>query len=55
VLIDREQGGAAELAARGVRLHAVFTLTQMLDGLAEAGKLAATQREDVLAWVAANA
>jgi uridine monophosphate synthetase len=55
VLIDREQGGAAELAARGVRLHAVFTLTHMLDGLVEAGKLAATQREDVLAWVAANA
>lgn len=54
VLIDREQGGAEELAARGVRLHAVFTLTQMLNGLVEAGKLAATQREEVLAWVAAN-
>jgi uridine monophosphate synthetase len=48
VLIDREQGGAAELAARDVTLHAVFTLSQMLDGLVEAGKLTATQREDVL-------
>jgi uridine monophosphate synthetase len=54
VLIDREQGGKEELAARGVTLHAIFTLSQMLDGLVEADKLAATQRADVLAWVAAN-
>ena len=26
VLVDREQGGAEELAARGLRLHAALTL-----------------------------
>ena len=54
VLIDREQGGAEELATRGLTLRAVFTLSQMMNGLVEAGKLSATQREEVLAWVAAN-
>ncbi len=54
VLIDREQGGAAELAQRGVALHAVFTLSQMLDELVAAGKLAPAQREEVLTWIKAN-
>jgi uridine monophosphate synthetase len=54
VLIDREQGGAAELALRGVALHAVFTLSQMLDELVAAGKLAPAQREEVRAWIAAH-
>lgn len=54
VLIDREQGGREELAARGVALHAVFTLSQMLDALVESGRLTAARREDVLAWLAAN-
>ena len=31
VLIDREQGGAAELAKHNCRLHAVFPLTELLD------------------------
>jgi uridine monophosphate synthetase len=30
VLVDREQGGAAQLAAAGYRLHAVLRLTQLL-------------------------
>ena len=54
VLIDREQGGAAELAQRGVALHAVFTLSQMLDELVAAGKLEPAKREEVLAWIKAN-
>jgi uridine monophosphate synthetase len=54
VLIDREQGGKEELASRGIRLHAVMTLTQMLDELVEAGKLSAHMREEVLAWVRKN-
>jgi uridine monophosphate synthetase len=33
VLIDREQGGAQVLAEKGYRLHAVFTLRQVLDAL----------------------
>ncbi len=54
VLIDREQGGREELAARGVALHAVFTLSQMMDVLVDAGKLAPAQRDDVRAWIRAN-
>lgn len=54
VLIDREQGGREELAARGVTLHAVFTLSQMMDVLVDAGKLAPAQRDDVRAWIRAN-
>jgi uridine monophosphate synthetase len=54
VLIDREQGGAKELAAYGVRLHAVFTLSQLLEHLVTSGKLTTAQRDEVQAWVRAN-
>ena len=54
VLIDREQGGAEELAARGVALHAVMTLTQVLDSLVASDRLSAAQRDEVQAWVAAS-
>ncbi len=45
VLIDRQSGAAAALAEAGVRLHAVFTLTDLLDhwerrGLVDAEPLA---------------
>jgi uridine monophosphate synthetase len=33
VLIDREQGGEAHLAANGMKLHAAFKLSAMLDVL----------------------
>ena len=39
VLIDREQGGGEELAQHGIRLHAVLTLREIVDALAEEGKL----------------
>ncbi len=55
VLIDREQGGAAELAARGIALHSVFTLSHMLDELVTAGKLDEAKCAEVLAWIQANA
>jgi len=54
VLIDREQGGAAELASRGVALHAVLTLSAMLADLVSAGRLSAARRDEALAWVRAN-
>ena len=41
VLVDRGQGGAAELAAHGLRLHAVFTLGALLDALVRRGAIAA--------------
>jgi len=33
VLIDREQGGGEAVAAKGYRLHSVFTLRQVLEAL----------------------
>ena len=41
VLVDRGQGGAAELAAHGLRLHAVFTLGALLEALVRRGAIAA--------------
>lgn len=54
VLIDRQQGGAVELATHGVTLHTVLTLSQLLDHLVDAGQLSAAQRGEVLAWTRAN-
>jgi uridine monophosphate synthetase len=39
VLIDREQGGAADLAAHGLRLHAAYTLREIVGALVVQGKL----------------
>jgi uridine monophosphate synthetase len=41
VLIDREQGGAERLAAKGYRLHAVLTISACFDELERAGLVAA--------------
>ena len=54
VLIDRQQGGAAELASRGVTLHAVMTLPDILNALVASLRLTSTQRDAVMAWIAAN-
>ena len=46
VLIDREQGGRANLAAKGLVLHSAFTLSFILETLvryAEEGRLARFQ------------
>jgi uridine monophosphate synthetase len=51
VLIDREQGGREELQAAGYRLHAVLRLGEMLDLLAEAGRITRQQRDEVLAFL----
>ncbi|MFZ4657049.1 MAG: orotidine-5'-phosphate decarboxylase [Caldilineaceae bacterium] len=51
VLIDREQGGVANLAASGVTAHAVFTVSEVLATLVQAGKLAETKRQEVLQFI----
>ncbi|MGI6367561.1 MAG: orotidine-5'-phosphate decarboxylase [Anaerolineae bacterium] len=47
VLIDREQGGAQDLAAHGMRLHAACTLREIVAALVELGKLDAQTAETV--------
>ena len=39
VLLDREQGGAENLAAAGVRLHSVYRFSDVLEALRAAGKI----------------
>ncbi|MEZ4768821.1 MAG: orotidine-5'-phosphate decarboxylase [Caldilineales bacterium] len=51
VLIDREQGGMENLAAAGCRLHAAFTMTQVVDTLAAAGRLSTAQVATVKAYL----
>jgi len=54
VLVDREQGGVEELDAHGYAVHAVMTLTQILDALEEAGKLTAECCDKVKLWLMEN-
>jgi uridine monophosphate synthetase len=51
VLIDREQGGREDLEERGYRLHAVFGLGEMLDVLAQHGRISTAQRDEVKAFL----
>jgi uridine monophosphate synthetase len=54
VLIDREQGGREYLEKRGYRLHAVFGLGEMLDVLAQHGRISTAQRDEVKAFLAGS-
>jgi len=49
VLVDREQGGRAELAEHDLTLHAALTLSQILDCLVRHGRLSDSARADVYA------
>lgn len=51
VLVDRQQGGAEALAERGYRLHAVFTLRQVLESLREQEVISAEQFATVAAYL----
>ncbi len=47
VLVDREQGGKQEVEAKGYKLHAVFTISEMLDILKQSGKITEEQHTDI--------
>ena len=51
VLIDRQQGGPEALGAAGYRLHAVLTMTQILDTLQEAGRISFDQANAVRSYL----
>ena len=51
VLIDREQGGAIDLAEQGYTLHAVLQLTQLLNALESSGRITGEQQEEVKAYL----
>lgn len=54
VLIDREQGARQNLADRGITLHAVMTITEILDALLQEGKINASVVNDVQAFIREN-
>ena len=51
VLIDRDQGGREDLKERGYRLHAVFDRGELLDVLAQHGRISTAQRDEVKAFL----
>jgi uridine monophosphate synthetase len=51
VLIDRQQGGVEKLAAAGIRAHAVFTITEVIDTLVEMGSIDRDMQATVMAFI----
>lgn len=54
VLVDREQGGRKHIEEKGYRLHSVFTISEMLEALQEAGKLDGGMVEKVKNFIREN-
>lgn len=54
VLLDREQGGKAVLEERGIRLHAVCTLSGLLEVLQQQGEVTAEMVEKVKEFIRGN-
>lgn len=55
VVVDREQGGPAELNARGYALHALFTITELLDLYVTEGRMTRAERADITTYLRKNA
>ncbi|XP_010938591.1 uridine 5'-monophosphate synthase [Elaeis guineensis] len=54
VVIDREQGGRENLAAQGIRLHALTTLSDVLRVLVARGRVSEEKATEVRAFLDAN-
>ncbi|PKA52441.1 Uridine 5'-monophosphate synthase [Apostasia shenzhenica] len=54
VVIDREQGGRENLAEKGISLHALFTLSEMIDVLLKSGRLSEDTVAEVRAFLDEN-
>jgi len=55
VLIDRQSGGRQDLEARGLKLHAVLTLSDLLETLVAHGRIDAAQKDRVEQWLKSSA
>ncbi|KKS12526.1 MAG: Uridine 5'-monophosphate synthase, partial [Candidatus Magasanikbacteria bacterium GW2011_GWA2_41_55] len=54
ILIDREQGGKKHLTEKGYNLHAVFTITEIIDALHNASKLETTMATKIKKFITNN-
>ncbi len=54
VLLDREQGAIANLAAHGITLHSVTNVSNMVSTLKEAGRIEAADANKVLTFISAS-
>jgi uridine monophosphate synthetase len=54
VLVDRGQGGREELEEHGYKLHTFLGLEEVLQVLAEQGRISLRQRDEVLAFLAGS-
>ncbi|CAD6996192.1 uridine 5'-monophosphate synthase [Ceratitis capitata] len=54
VVVDREQGGAKNIADHQVRMHSLFTLSFLLNTLHEAGKIQRDTVDAVARYIAAS-
>jgi len=54
VLVDREQGGARHLSDKGYRLHAVCTITSIVNILLEERKINAATATSVIEFIQKN-
>lgn len=54
VLVDREQGGVADLEARGYATHSAFKLTELVNFYASEGLITRDFQKHVLAYLAGN-
>lgn len=55
VLIDRQGTGREELAAAGIQLHAVLTLTNLVERLVTAGRISRREAQAVEEYIASGA
>lgn len=53
VVVNREQGGVANIAKHGVRMHSLFTLSFLLNTLHEAGRIEKSTVDAVAKYIAA--
>lgn len=54
VIVDREQGGKEELRDKGYSLHALFSLTDLLQIYTEEDRISPSERDEILEYVRAT-
>ena len=54
VIIDREQGGRANIEQRGCRLHSVVTISEVVSVLVGEGRISGEKGEEVMSFIRAN-